>query len=259
LIATKNILFAGGPRMTASFDISQFGDLEMNRFAVLLTMAMVFAIAQSAVGTVIVQNSGFEEPSLVWNSATCSSVDGNYYSSMGAYYNTAVKEGYSPLVVPGWTFGPTSTIDNTEVGILSAKGVADWGQHANETQCATFASAGGGWISQELAGFVAGTASVSFYAEAYASTDTLSVTLDGTLLKFGDSSVVQPAINSMGLFTSNSFAVTGGTHTLMITASRCGNVDDVSVMNGAVPEPGTICMLIAGILAMLGYAWRKRK
>ncbi len=41
--------------------------------------------------------------------------------------------------------------------------------------------------------------------------------------------------------------------------SQGGGGSAVGVTAAAVPEPGTLALLAAGLLASLAYAWRKRK
>ena len=37
-----------------------------------------------------------------------------------------------------------------------------------------------------------------------------------------------------------------------------GTIDNFEIV-GTVPEPGTIVLLITGLIGLLAYAWRKRK
>jgi hypothetical protein len=169
----------------------------------------------------------------------------------------------------GWTF--SNTVDTAQCGVLSSAGTAGNGlytvdgegvEHRNGLdgyQCVSFQNHGDGWISQNVSGFVDGTATVSFYGSGYDGSAVVNVTLDGSPVLFNGNSTVTLG-STPGTLTkfSTDIAVTAGSHILKLDAPNgMGNIDRVSVTQ--TPEPATLVLLVSGLIGLVCYAWRKRK
>lgn len=217
-----------------------------------LSMMLVFAVAQTAVATPIVINSGFEDPALT-------PVFGgfHYATSSGALLTTGVT---------GWTFGASGGESHDGIADPLAELPTGWtgGQAA--------LLEGTGWCSQKIGGFELGTATITFQAAGrnvpgYGGNG-VKVLLDERVLSFGINAAesVTPVDGVLGSYTTNSFDVTAGTHTITLAgtipfgARDCTVfLDNVGITNVAVPEPTVMVLLTSGLLGLIAYACRKRK
>lgn len=202
-----------------------------------LLATSVSVLAQSANAALIV-NGGFESPVV------------------------AGDKMYTPTEAEsGWVFVSNSSSGTTgESGILSANAAGLWGAANADGQSAVFF--GTGTIAQTISGLNAGTAAFTFSVRKNvgATSDVLTVTLDGTALTFSGTASVAPD-NVMRQYTSDAIMVAAGAHTLQFQANAWSHMDNVSVSGTAVPtpEPTAIVLLATGLLGLLAYAWRNRK
>lgn len=202
-----------------------------------VAVAVAVVLAQAAMANVItVQNPSFET------------------SPIGVY----------PTPIVGWTM--TQSWPEVEISGFGGQNAADGSYYlriANDSA-----------VSQSLSGFVAGTATVSFYAGGRNPDEgspgsnqgggPMQVTLDGTILTFSGSDTISPTNHpTMLLYTSDFFAVTAGSHTLAFAgmtpwspgSDYTEGIDLVSVSNTAVPEPATGLLVLLG----LGGVLRRRR
>lgn len=187
--------------------------------------------------------------------------------SQTAYADLIVNGGFeSPVVAgndivtpteaeSGWAFVPNS---GGVAGILGKDGAAAWGLTDVTDQTAAICN---GKFTQNVSGFIAGTASFTFSAINFIGSlpgDALTVKLDGTVLKFGgDEAVVGGA--SMAPYTSDPIPVTSGDHILQFEGNTWYFVNNVTCSNVPVPEPATCTLVSLGLIGLLAYVWRKRK
>jgi hypothetical protein len=112
-----------------------------------------------------------------------------------------------------------------------------------------------GWASDKL--------DVALYARPDGSN---LVTAASTIATYGELSITQtmdyvvnvPVVQSTDAWAGKSIGILlnnqGGNH----GTAACWNFDNVRLESSAVPEPGTIVLLIGGMSGLLAYAWRKR-
>jgi hypothetical protein len=187
------------------------------------------------------------------------------YSSGGTNYGVGTAPtgtgvgwtfmGNSGVSANGSVFGTSNATNGNSDGTTSTVGQAGWIQ-------ANFANAE---IAQDVAGFVAGTASITFSLEARpgAAGNPIDVLLDGT--NFG--TFTPTSSSSFTTFTTIDTDVTAGSHYLQFigVGDTAGDdimsfVDNVSINNApdATPEPSTWAMLLGGF-ALLGGLLRSRQ
>ena len=225
----------------------------------LCAAALTIALARAAMGTPIVANSGFEDPSEIADSAYTAPFNG------------------STFTVPDWTFGAS---ENGCYDGLCAPGPAgsfttltgyEGSQVAFIEQLGTF--------SQEIEGFNAGTFTVSFLGGGRyyvgggsympsVGANGIMVRLDETVLTFKmsddtNATFVTPTDGVMTSYTSNAITIGAGPHTLTFmgtdTADHTSLIDSISLGGtSTIPEPSTIVLAVIGLVGLLGYAWRKR-
>jgi hypothetical protein len=224
----------------------------MTRF-MLLSVALVIAMVQVAAAAPVVVNPGFEAPDI------------SGFGSLVAYTPPQRNE-LDPATIPGWVLGASQggLPDGTYQGIWNFVGDTTFAPltGAGGSQVGFFAVKGG--FYQDIAGFNANTATVSFLAAgrpAADGPDQFKVTLDGTTLTFGGVGSILPVDAKMVSYTSDPITVTAGTHRLAFTGM--GSADNTSFIDNVtinqVPEPTTIMLMATGILGLMAYAWRRHK
>lgn len=195
-----------------------------------LAVALASLLGQAAVAD-LVTNGDFETPVFV----------GDYNASPSG---------------TGWTFSVPD--GNGEAAVLSSVAAGLWGCPGTG-QCAVLY--GTATIGQTITGFDAGNATFTFSAQKNSGvTDsTLTVTLDGTALKFGG--VESAALNdSLLQYTTDAVAVSAGsTHTLVFQASKWAFLDNLTAAVTPIPEPSAITVLATGLFSLAAYAWRKQR
>lgn len=214
-----------------------------------LSVGLVGVAAQSAFGTVIVQNAGFED--------TVLDTGGNTI----LFRETAPRGENTGILLPaitGWTFGASSADGSVECGMITACGHAGWQVTPFGDQCAALHGVGSS-VAQTITGFNAGIATFSFYAQAFPTlVGPMTVQLDGTALKFDGGTSLTPNNATMTQYTTDPIAVTAGPHTLNFSCSQWTFLDNVSATN-TIPEPTSIMLVASAVVGLLAYAWRNRK
>lgn len=202
----------------------------------LLSVLLVVSVLASGriANAALITNGGFEDP--VYGSEV---VQLQYVSTGWAFYND----------VP----------NGAEAGVMGNACANTWasagGTAAIVGQCAILT--GAGTISQT---FTSSADSVVFGFSAQklisTATPTMMARLDGEALTFGGAGSVL-AGGTMASYTSDPVSLSAGSHTLTFQASTWTFLDNVS--SSTVPEPSAIVTLLAGLVALLAYAWRKRR
>ncbi len=185
-------------------------------------------------------NDGFELPSL-----NNSNPGLNFeYGNIPGYNITAASGDYG-VTANGSYFNLNGATNGNHDGTTSALGQA--------------AFLGGGInISQDIANFAAGTATVSVSLENRVNNGTgnvnpIEVMVDGTVV----GTFAPTSSDNFTVFTSDAIAVTAGTHTVSFLGLADPEtyetfVDDISVTNvGVVPEPSI--GLLFGCLGLAGF------
>jgi hypothetical protein len=225
----------------------------MMRFT-LLSVALLSVLVQAAAAAPVVVNSGFEDPALT--------------TTDWAYTNPfAHDHGLAELTdIPGWTFGPSG--GDSYDGIIRC-GRTEFPAGATDNMQWAFLE-GSGAITQTVGGFATGTATISFQGFGRntpgAGGNGIQVLVDGAAVTIAGSSSVTPADGVVTSYTTDSFNVSAGSHTVTFLGTipiSSGDhtvfVDNIGVANTAVPEPSTLIVLSTGVLGLLAYAWRKNK
>ena len=185
-----------------------------------------------------VADGGFENPV---------QPDGDFKQAYGA--------GGGDLTGSAWTF-------------LGGGGITDNGSafgppNPPEGSQAAILQGGTAEFSTTVSGFEAGvTYSLSFEAAGRAGgAADFQVSLGGTLLEFGGSNTLKPAVGSYTTFTSNEFTTSGGSLTLTFDGTAAGTsfVDDIrfNFVAEAIPEPCTTLLAALGLAGPL-LARRRR-
>ena len=124
-------------------------------------------------------------------------------------------------------------------------------------------------IAQSFTTTTEGLYSVSFLAQGRnnpnkAGAAPLTVSIDGTLLKFGGGTTLNPSLGTFSLFSSEALFLGPGTYTLRFASSapagqdRTTFIDNVAINVSPVPEPHEWAMMLAG-LGLVGWAARRRQ
>lgn len=170
---------------------------------------------------------------------------------------------------------PTAWVfSSTPADSLRYNGAMD--SHPFDYTCAYFEGTAASWmIYQVITGFDTGTATVSLYAEGRDTggagqygPNPLVITMNGVVLTFNGLDTITPELGYMSLYTSDPFEVTAGTaYTLAIAGTipyeagvvdKTSFVDNVSISNTAVPEPGALASVVLGLVGLASLRWMRR-
>jgi len=170
---------------------------------------------------------------------------------------------------------PTAWVfSSTPADSLRYNGAMD--SHPFDNTCIYFEGTAASWmVYQVITGFETGTATVSLFAEGRNTggegqygPNPLVITMNGLVLTFNGSNTITPELGYMSLYTSDAFSVTAGvSYTLAISgtipyeagvADKTSFVDNVSIENTAIPEPGTLAMVFVGAVGVAALRWRRK-
>jgi len=212
---------------------------------VLPACLVLFSAAASSATTITPVNDGFERPDLG--------------SGVGAYGYVNQAQF---LVVPGWTAvgggagvaanGSAFNVSNADNVNFNPFGTSTAGQ-AGLLQGGDGTLTGAAY-TQTLAGFAAGTATISLKIEERPtgnSDETVSVFLDGVLLN----TFTPASTSTFNLVTTTPVSVTAGSHTIGFagtagTGDTTVFIDSISVNNVAVPEPASFALFGLGAFGL---------
>lgn len=228
----------------------------LNTFALLaavisLAVANRQASAETISGTVTLINPGFESPELT-------------VPKIGSGWDTLGKD------IPGWTNGTVSGVTYpkgyTDTGVQKGTGQGYGG--SNQFASVNPVDADGGSLCQLTSQKIAtasDTYTLTFYAKNattvlatiyYVNDSGVRVTL-GSATETLTTSWVQYSLTATA--TTASVGKYVGVYFSNTSASNYLRLDDVALTYTTVPEPSTFIMVGSGVVALLAFAWRKRR
>jgi T5SS/PEP-CTERM-associated repeat protein len=229
-------------------------------------------------------NTSTNQRMLISDSTAGTSVGVGFLSTEGAVSLTAATASTSSLVVPAglpvldaWAFSGLSGVGASDPAYLSLSLPASYSTAFLRTNLSVWKNSGSGWgqitpndltfnAASDYASFtVTGSSALGGVSYAISSTAILpgDANIDGRV-DINDLTTVLTSYNQTGQSWSTGDFIGDGTVdindlTIVLTNYNTSVGASAAGIGGAVPEPGVLALVAAGLVGLLAYAWRKRK